>query len=167
MHPRRSAPTRSLHKPAQQTVLPAGAVPALLGPLALPKLKGLGGKFGERVAAELGIETVGQLAATPLPRLEAAFGEKDAQWLAALARGITGEAQAGRLSSRLPAGASVLGCLLCDLSALGWRRGAGSSTWASEASVALHCPAPQTMWWRSGACRSRCRAARHSGAATL
>lgn len=40
--------------------------------------------------AELGIKTVGELAATPLPRLEAAFGDKDAAWLAALARGVTG-----------------------------------------------------------------------------
>lgn len=40
--------------------------------------------------SELGIGTVGELVATPLPRLEAVFGEKDAQWLATLARGITG-----------------------------------------------------------------------------
>jgi hypothetical protein len=40
--------------------------------------------------SELGIETVGQLAATPQPRLEAAFGDKDAAWLASLARGISG-----------------------------------------------------------------------------
>ncbi|KAL4428594.1 hypothetical protein ABPG77_008906 [Micractinium sp. CCAP 211/92] len=78
-----------LHKPAQQTVLPADAVPILLGPLPIPKLRGLGGKFGEQVMSELGIGTVGELASTPLPRLEAVFGEKDAQLLAALARGIT------------------------------------------------------------------------------
>ena len=38
-----------LHKPAQQTVLPAAAVPVLLDPLPIPKLKGLGAKFGEQV----------------------------------------------------------------------------------------------------------------------
>lgn len=43
-------PPRRLHKPAQQTVLPASAVPALLGPLPIPKLKGLGGKFGEQAS---------------------------------------------------------------------------------------------------------------------
>lgn len=43
------APHRRLHKPAQQTVLPGSAVPALLGPLPISKLKGLGGKFGEQV----------------------------------------------------------------------------------------------------------------------
>jgi hypothetical protein len=44
----------------------------------------------KQVMSELGISTVGELAAVPLPRLEAAFGDKDAQWLAAVARGITG-----------------------------------------------------------------------------
>jgi nucleotidyltransferase/DNA polymerase involved in DNA repair len=39
----------SLHKPAQQTVLPASAVPVLLGPLPLARVKGLGGKFGVQV----------------------------------------------------------------------------------------------------------------------
>ncbi len=38
-----------LHKPAQQTVLPASAVPDLLAPLPVSKLRGLGGKFGEQV----------------------------------------------------------------------------------------------------------------------
>lgn len=47
-----------LHKPAQQTVLPADAVPVLLGPLPIPKLKGLGGKFGEQ--ASLGGESAVQ-----------------------------------------------------------------------------------------------------------
>lgn len=52
---RAATPRRSLHKPAQQTVLPADAVPALLGPLPLPKLRGLGGKMGEQVRAPAGV----------------------------------------------------------------------------------------------------------------
>ena len=153
-HPRRD-PRRSLHKPAQQTVLPADAVPALLAPQPIPKLRGLGGTMGEQVRAPagvpalhawplchlpgaaaararllqthahgllnsaaaaclqqvmgaLGIETVGQLAATPLPRLEAAFGEKEARWLYGLARGVTGARVEGWLSEhrvRRPAAA--------------------------------------------------------------
>lgn len=71
-------------------------MPALLGPLPIPKLKGLGGKMGEQVVSRLQIETVGELAATPLHKLQAAFGEKDAQWLQALAHGITGGLVAGR-----------------------------------------------------------------------
>jgi hypothetical protein len=38
-----------LNKPAQQTLVPAAAVPGLLGPLPLPKLRQLGGKFGEEL----------------------------------------------------------------------------------------------------------------------
>ena len=49
-----------------------------------------------QVCTELGIATVGELAAVPLPRLESAFGDKDAQWLYAVARGVTGK-RAGHL----------------------------------------------------------------------
>lgn len=77
-----------LHKPCQQTMVPAGGVPALLAPLPLGKLKGLGGKFGQQVCSDLGLETVGQLTAVPLSKLEALYGEKDAQWLFALCRGV-------------------------------------------------------------------------------
>ena len=49
-----ACPACRLHKPAQQTVLPASAVPALLGPLPIPRLKGLGGKFGEQVSGVQG-----------------------------------------------------------------------------------------------------------------
>jgi hypothetical protein len=52
-----------------------------------------------QVMAQLGIEIVGQLAAVPLSRLEAAFGDKDAAWLFALARGVTGAACWGITSS--------------------------------------------------------------------
>lgn len=45
---------------------------------------------------DLGIETVGQLAATPPARLAAAFGERDARWLEALARGVTEDAVEAR-----------------------------------------------------------------------
>ena len=76
-----------LHKPSQQTLVPAAAVPQLLGPLPIPKLRQLGGKFGEQLMSTLGISTVGELAAVPLPRLEAAVGEETAAWLSKLARG--------------------------------------------------------------------------------
>ena len=48
-----------LHKPAQQTVVCLGAVPGLLRDLPIPKLRNLGGKFGDQVMSELGISTVG------------------------------------------------------------------------------------------------------------
>ena len=48
-----------LRKPAQQTVIPASSVPALLAPLPLSRLRTLGGKLGEEIASCLGISTVG------------------------------------------------------------------------------------------------------------
>ena len=80
-----------LHKPAQQTVLPAAAISALLGPLPIPKLKALGGKFGELIIEKTGSQTVGELLKIPLPRLESFVGEKDANWLHNLCKGIDGE----------------------------------------------------------------------------
>lgn len=49
-----------LHKPAQQTVVPAAGVMSLLRDLPIPKLRGLGGDFGEHVQKTLGITTVGE-----------------------------------------------------------------------------------------------------------
>jgi hypothetical protein len=45
--PRCLQTSQGLHKPAQQTVLPAQAVPSLLAPLPLSRLRSLGGKLGE------------------------------------------------------------------------------------------------------------------------
>ena len=39
----------------------------------------------------MGLATAGQLAALPIPRLEARFSEADAQWLYKLARGCDTE----------------------------------------------------------------------------
>ena len=48
-----------LHKPSQQTVVPLAAVSGLLNNLPLPKLRQLGGKFGQDVMRGLNISTVG------------------------------------------------------------------------------------------------------------
>ncbi len=111
------APTRllaklcsGLHKPSQQTVVPAFSVPALLSPLPLNKLRGLGGQFGRQVAVDLNIETVGQLAAVPLNKLENVFGEKDGLWLFSLARGIDdGEVEERRLVKSVSCGKTFRG----------------------------------------------------------
>ena len=39
-----------LHKPSQQTLVPASAIPELLQDLPISKLRQLGGKFGEEVS---------------------------------------------------------------------------------------------------------------------
>ena len=49
-----------LHKPSQQTLVPAASVPGLLHDLPIPKLRQLGGKFGEELQQQLGIKTVGE-----------------------------------------------------------------------------------------------------------
>ena len=111
------APTRllaklcsGLHKPSQQTVVPASSVPALLSPVSLNKLRGLGGQFGRQVSTDLNIETVGQLAAVPMNKLEQVFGEKDGRWLFSLARGIDdAEVEERRLAKSTSCGKTFRG----------------------------------------------------------
>ena len=47
----------------RQTLVPLQSTAALLAPMDLTRLRGLGAKLGERVKTELGCDTVGQLAA--------------------------------------------------------------------------------------------------------
>ena len=75
-----------LHKPNQQTALFPSAVPALLRGLPVDRLRGLGGKLGERVKA-LGVTTAGELAERGVARLRREFGERTGGWLHALATG--------------------------------------------------------------------------------
>lgn len=49
-----------MHKPAQQTVVTLEAVPGLLAATPIPKLRQLGGKFGEEIMHALQITTVGE-----------------------------------------------------------------------------------------------------------
>jgi DNA polymerase eta len=55
-----------MHKPSQQTVVTLDCVPALMVQLPIPKLRQLGGKFGEEIMATLGITTVGALRLDPM-----------------------------------------------------------------------------------------------------
>lgn len=48
-----------MHKPSQQTLVPLAAVPGLLQDLPIPKLRQLGGKFGDELMAALSVKTVG------------------------------------------------------------------------------------------------------------
>lgn len=85
-----------LRKPDAATLLPAAEVSALLETVPLARLRSLGGKFGAALRERLGVETAGELARVPRGRLEAAVGERDAAWVAALARGIDNEAVSQR-----------------------------------------------------------------------
>lgn len=49
-----------MHKPSQQTLVPLAAIPGLLQDLPIPKLRQLGGKFGDELMTSLSIKTVGR-----------------------------------------------------------------------------------------------------------
>jgi len=51
------------------------------------KVRGLGGKLGDTVVSQLGVETMGQLAALSLRQIAAKVEEKTAHWLHLLGRG--------------------------------------------------------------------------------
>ncbi len=57
-----------MYKPSQQTLVPLAAVPGLLKDLPIPKLRQLGGKFGDELMASLNIKTVGERSNTWAPR---------------------------------------------------------------------------------------------------
>ncbi|EIE19275.1 DNA/RNA polymerase, partial [Coccomyxa subellipsoidea C-169] len=80
-----------MHKPSQQTLVTLDCVPGLMAGLPIPKLRQLGGKFGEEIMTALNITTVGELSAVPLRRLEAVCSQADALWLHRLSRGIDDE----------------------------------------------------------------------------
>lgn len=67
----------SMHKPGMQTVLPTSAMRRLLHALPIERIKGLGGEvLGSRLRSELGVSTVGDLAAVPLSTLTDHFGSR-------------------------------------------------------------------------------------------
>jgi DNA polymerase-4 len=76
----------SLCKPDGLLVVPAGGVTGFLHPLPLRALWGVGERTAEHLES-LGLRTVGDLAATPLPALGAAIGPAAAAHLHALATG--------------------------------------------------------------------------------
>ena len=49
-----------MHKPAQQTIVTLECVPGLMAATPIPKLRQLGGKFGEEIMHALQISTVGE-----------------------------------------------------------------------------------------------------------
>ena len=83
-----------LKKPNRQTLIHRhdenGSLEKLFHPLPLGRIRGLGGKFGDRIGEFLCITTVGQLSRVPMDRLIAATNgdNKMAQFLFDMARGI-------------------------------------------------------------------------------
>lgn len=75
-----------LDKPDGLTVLTEAEVPTRIWPLPVRRINGIGPKAGARLQA-LGIATVGELAARPLPELVAQFGRATGRWLHDAAHG--------------------------------------------------------------------------------
>ena len=57
-----------MHKPAQQTIVTLECVPGLMATTPIPKLRQLGGKFGEEIMHALQISTVGDELLPSLPQ---------------------------------------------------------------------------------------------------
>jgi DNA polymerase-4 len=75
-----------LEKPDGLVLVDAGDVPSRIWPLAPKKINGIGPKAAARLTA-MGIETIGQLAATELAVLGDRFGPNTARWMHDVAHG--------------------------------------------------------------------------------
>lgn len=76
-----------LDKPDGLTILGMDEVPDRIWPLPVGKINGIGPKSAERLS-RLGINTVGELAATPVEFLVRQFGRTTGAWLHRIAHGI-------------------------------------------------------------------------------
>eukprot|EP01018_Ginkgo_biloba_P029360 Gb_31127 [translate_table: standard] len=63
-----------MHKPAQQTVVPAASVAEILASLPVKKMKQLGGKLGTSLENDLGVKTVGEILQFPESKLQDHYG---------------------------------------------------------------------------------------------
>jgi len=75
-----------LDKPDGVTVLREADIAGSIWPLSVRKINGVGPRSGARLE-ELGIDTIGALAHTPLERLREHFGERQSRWLLDAANG--------------------------------------------------------------------------------
>ncbi|KAK3092357.1 hypothetical protein FSP39_001859 [Pinctada imbricata] len=85
-----------LHKPNKQTVLPHASVPILYSTLPIKKIRNLGGKFGQSLVEQLGVENIGDLCKFSLKELQACCGDKSGMWLYDVCRGIEYEPVSAR-----------------------------------------------------------------------
>jgi DNA polymerase eta len=83
-------------KPNGQSVLPASAVTAVFSKTPIEKVRGLGGKLGQEIKQHFGIEMMIQIQTIPSDLLEAAFGQKTANYISDLAKGNDEEAVTAR-----------------------------------------------------------------------
>ncbi|XP_031625500.1 DNA polymerase eta [Contarinia nasturtii] len=89
-----------MNKPNKQTILPLKHIPFLFKDLPVRKVQGLGGKFGERICEDLGIQHMGDLVRFSKEELQRRYDERNGQWLYNISRGIDLEAVTPRLVSK-------------------------------------------------------------------
>ncbi|XP_054732862.1 DNA polymerase eta [Anastrepha obliqua] len=89
-----------INKPNKQTILPLTQIPVLFETLPLGKIRGLGGKFGEEICANLQIRFLGELLPYSEQDLQRKFDEKSGTWLYNICRGIDLEAVTPRFYSK-------------------------------------------------------------------
>ncbi|KAG0622952.1 hypothetical protein M758_3G136200 [Ceratodon purpureus] len=102
--------TSAMHKPAQQTVIPASYVPALLATLPLKKIGHLGGKLGKSLVEDLGVKTPSDLLQFSQLKLQELYGVNTGTWLWNIARGKNGDqVKTGVLAKSHSAGKTFAG----------------------------------------------------------
>ncbi|RDL41542.1 putative DNA polymerase kappa [Venustampulla echinocandica] len=74
-------------KPNQQTVVRNRAVQQFLSDFKFTKIRGLGGKLGEQIAAAFGIATIEELLLVPIEQLQQKLGDDSGTWVYQIIRG--------------------------------------------------------------------------------
>ncbi|CAK8684188.1 DNA polymerase eta-like [Clavelina lepadiformis] len=80
-----------INKPNKQTILPLDGVPGLFRQIKIGKIRNLGGKLGQTLTTNFGIEFIGQLTDIPKQTLLENYGSKTGQWLYEICRGMDNE----------------------------------------------------------------------------
>jgi len=80
--------TSGMNKPDSQTVLCPDHTENLLRDLPIDRIRGLGAKLGRALAEGLDVKTIGELAVTPIQKLERVVGEEKAQWVRKVSLGL-------------------------------------------------------------------------------
>ncbi|CAH1791744.1 unnamed protein product [Owenia fusiformis] len=86
-----------LNKPRKQTILPHSSVNQLFQTLSITKLRSLGGKLGEQLQEQLGVEKVADLCKYSEQQLQQIFGDKTGTILYGMCRGEEHEPVTARL----------------------------------------------------------------------
>lgn len=87
-------------KPNGQSVLPPSSLNAVFAQTPIGKVRGLGGKLGQELKVQFGIETMLQLQKVPKYLLEAAYGQKTSHWIRELGNGNDNEPVTSRIVNK-------------------------------------------------------------------